>query len=56
MKTLDIINLQEIRNELRTTAHRTPAESDLELLRNTRNEVKYKIKSAKRTFYEQVLA
>ena len=28
MKTLDIINLQEKRNELRTTAHRTQTESD----------------------------
>ena len=56
MKTLDIINLQKKRNKLRTTVHRTQTESDWELIRNTRNELKYKIKSAKRTFYKKPLA
>ena len=56
MKRLDIVNLQKKRNELRTTAHRTQTESDWELFRNTRNELKYKIKSAKRTFYKKALA
>ena len=56
MKTLDIINLQKKRNELRTTAHRTQTESDWELFRKTRNELKYKVKSAKRTFYKKALA
>ena len=56
MKTLDIINLQNKRNELRTTAQRTQTESDWQLFRNTRNELKYKIISAKRTFYKKALA
>ena len=56
MKLLDIINLQKERNELRTTAHRTQTESDWELFRNTRNGLKYKIKSAKRTFYKKAQA
>ena len=56
MKTLDIINLQKKRNELRTAARRTQTESDWELFRNTRNELKYKIISAKRTFYKKALA
>ena len=56
MKALDIINLEKKRNELRTTAHRTQTESDWELFRNTRNELKYKVKSAKRTFYKKALA
>ena len=56
MKTLDIINLQKERNELRTTAHRTQTQSDWQLFRNTRNELKYRIKSAKRTFYKKALA
>ena len=55
MKTLDIVNLQKKRNELRATAHRTQTESDLELFKNTRNELKYKIKSVKRTFYKKTL-
>ena len=56
MKTLDIINLQKKRNELPTTAHRTQTGSDWQLFKNTRNEQKYKIKSAKRTFYKKALA
>ena len=56
MKTLDIINLQKKRNELHTTAHRTQTESGWGCFRNTRNEPKYKIKSAKRTFYKKLLA
>ena len=56
MKRLDIVNLQKKRNELRTTAHRTQTESDWELFRNTRNELKYKIKIVKRTFYKKALA
>ena len=32
METLDIINLEKKRSELRTTAHRTQTESDWELL------------------------
>ena len=55
MKTLDIINLQKKRNELRTAARRTQTESDWELFRNTKNELKYKIISAKRTFYKKAL-
>ena len=56
MKSLEIVNLQKKRNELRTTAHRTQTESHWKLFRNTRNELKYKIKSAKRTFYKKALA
>ena len=56
MKRLDIVNLQKKRNELRTTARRMQTESDWELFRNARNELKYKIKSAKRTFYKKALA
>ena len=56
MKRLDIVNLQKKRNELHTTAHRTQTESDWKLFRNTINEQKYKIKSAKRTFYKKALA
>ena len=56
MKRLDIVNLQKKRSELRTTTHRTQTQSDWELFRNTRNELKYKIKSAKRTFYKKALA
>ena len=56
MKTLDIINLQKKRIGLRTIAHRTQTESDWELFRSTSNELKYKIKSAKRTFYKKALA
>ena len=56
MKTLDIINLPKKRNELGTTAHRTETDSNRELFRNTRNELKYQIKSAKRTFYKKTLA
>ena len=48
MKTLDIINLQKKRNELCTIAHRTKTESDWELFKNNRNELRYKIKSAKK--------
>ena len=54
MKTLDIINLQKKRNELRTTTHRTQTELDWELFRNTRNELKYRIKSAK--YYSSLAA
>ena len=53
MKTLDIINIQKNRNELRTITYRTQTESDWQLFRNTRNELKYKIKSAKRTFLQK---
>ena len=56
MKVLDIINLEKKRNELRTAAHRTQTESDWELFRNTKNELKYKIESAKRTFSKKALA
>ena len=56
MKTLDIINIQKNRNELRTITHRTQTESDWQLFRNTRNELKYKIISAKGTFYKKALA
>ena len=56
MKTIDIINLQKKRNELCTPAHRTQTVSDWELFRNSRNELKYKTKSAKRTFYKKALA
>ena len=48
MKTLDIINLQKKRNELCTIAYRTKTESDYELFKNNRNELRYKIKSAKK--------
>ena len=44
------------RNELCTTAHRTQAELYWQLFRSARNELKYKIKSTKRTFYEKDLA
>ena len=53
MKTLDIINIQKNRNELRTITYRTQTESDWQLFRNIRNELKYKIKSAKRTFLQK---
>ena len=43
-------------NELRTTAHRTQTESEWELFRNTRNELKDQTKSAERTFYKKALA
>ena len=56
MKTFDIVNLQKKRNELGTTAHRTQTESDWELFRNSRNELKCKVKSAKRKFYKKALA
>ena len=36
--------------------HRTQTESDWELFRNTRNDMKYKIKRAKITFYKKALA
>ena len=52
MKTLDILNLQKERNELRTTALKTQTELDWQLFRNIRNELRYKIKSEKRTFYK----
>ena len=52
MKTLDILNLQKKRNELRTTALKTQTELDWQLFRNIRNELRYKIKSEKRTFYK----
>ena len=48
MKTIDITNLQKKINELRTTAHRTQTDSDWELFRNTRNELKDKTKSAEK--------
>ena len=44
MKTLNIINLQKKINELRSMVQRTQTESGWELFRNTRNELKYKIK------------
>ena len=56
MKTVDIINLQKKRNKLCTTAHRTQTEPEWELFRDTGSELKYKIKSPKRTFYKKVVA
>ena len=55
MKTLDIINIQKKRNELHATGHRTQTESDKELFRNIRSELKYKIEKAKRRFYKKAL-
>ena len=51
----DCFSLHAPINSITFTAHRTQTESDWELFRNSRNEMKHKIKSAKITFYKKTL-
>lgn len=56
LKHLDIMSLQQQRDKLRCTAHRTKSGTDWEAYRKARNELKTKIKETKRKFLKSALS
>ena len=56
LKDLNINELQKKRNNLRKRAHDTQLDSDWKAFRETRNELKKRIKTTKHSFYKSALA